>query len=121
MRIKSRTAPPDLKAMEDKLRAVTARKRLPSKRRTSSARHRCATRRKSSAKRSKAKAEWQSKHDDKNLVVTEDDIAEIVTAWTGIPVKKLAQEESERLLNLDQILKERVINQDKRSAPSHVP
>ncbi len=45
-------------------------------------------------------------------VVTEDHIAEIVTQWTGIPVKKLAGEESERLLNLDKILKERIIGQD---------
>lgn len=46
------------------------------------------------------------------LVVTADDIADIVTAWTGIPVKKLASEEEERLLNLDKILKERIIGQD---------
>ena len=46
------------------------------------------------------------------LVVTADDIADIVTARTGIPVKKLASEEEERLLNLDKILKERIIGQD---------
>ena len=113
LRIKSRTAPPDLKAMEDKLRAVTAEKEAAIKaqdfERAAQVRN---EEKKLSEALEKAKAEWQSKHDDKNLVVTEDDIAEIVTAWTGIPVKKLAQEESERLLNLDQILKERVINQD---------
>ena len=47
-----------------------------------------------------------------DLVVTEDDIADIVTAWTGIPVKKLADEEGERLLHLDEILKKRIIGQD---------
>jgi len=46
------------------------------------------------------------------LTITEDDIADIVTGWTGIPVKKLADEEGERLINLDKILKERVIGQD---------
>ena len=47
-----------------------------------------------------------------DLTVTEDDIADIVTAWTGIPVKKLASEEEERLLHLDGILKKRIIGQD---------
>ncbi len=46
------------------------------------------------------------------LVVTEEDIADIVTSWTGIPVKKLAEEEGTRLLHLDRILKERIIGQD---------
>ena len=45
-------------------------------------------------------------------MVRAGDIEDIVTAWTGIPVKKLAAEESQRLLNLDKILKERVIGQD---------
>jgi len=46
------------------------------------------------------------------LVVTEEDIADIVTSWTGIPVKKLAEEEGTKLLHLDQILKDRIIGQD---------
>ncbi len=46
------------------------------------------------------------------IAVTEADIEEIVTSWTGIPVKKLAEEEGERLLNLDKILRERIIGQD---------
>ena len=44
--------------------------------------------------------------------ITEEDIADIVTLWTKIPVKKLENEESERLLRLDEILKKRVIGQD---------
>ena len=44
--------------------------------------------------------------------ITEEDIADIVTLWTRIPVKKLENEESERLLRLDEILKNRVIGQD---------
>jgi ATP-dependent Clp protease ATP-binding subunit ClpB len=45
-------------------------------------------------------------------VVTEDEIAEIVGAWTGIPVARLREGERAKLLRLDQILKERVIGQD---------
>ena len=47
------------------------------------------------------------------LTVKESDIEDIVTAWTKIPVKKLCGEESERLLNLDKLLRGRVIGQDK--------
>lgn len=49
-------------------------------------------------------------HDD--VRVTVDDIAHVVAAWTGIPVKQLAQEESERLLNMEKLLHDRVIGQD---------
>ncbi|MGY4967917.1 ATP-dependent chaperone ClpB [Streptomyces nigrescens] len=45
-------------------------------------------------------------------VVTEDEIAEIVAAWTGIPVTRLQEGEREKLLRLDEILTERVIGQD---------
>ncbi|MET8796365.1 ATP-dependent chaperone ClpB [Nocardia sp. NPDC004568] len=45
-------------------------------------------------------------------VVTEDEIAEIVAAWTGIPVARLQEGEREKLLKLDEILHERVIGQD---------
>ncbi|MDD6095623.1 MAG: ATP-dependent Clp protease ATP-binding subunit [Clostridia bacterium] len=57
-------------------------------------------------------AKKSDRDDSRDMVVTEDHIAEVVTRWTGIPVKKLAGEESERLLNLDKILKERIIGQD---------
>lgn len=59
---------------------------------------------------------WESKRDVEKSVVTADDIAQIVASWTGIPVKKLAQEEGERLLNLEKLLHERVIGQDEAVA-----
>ena len=59
------------------------------------------------------KAKWQQTREGSTLVVTKDNIADIVTAWTGIPVKQLESEESKKLLNLDKILKERIIGQDK--------
>jgi ATP-dependent Clp protease ATP-binding subunit ClpB len=45
-------------------------------------------------------------------VVTEDEIAEIVSAWTGIPISRLKEGERDKLLRLDEILRERVIGQD---------
>ncbi len=51
-------------------------------------------------------------HSSDALLIDESDIADIVTSWTGIPVRKLAEEESERLVNLDSILKEKIIGQN---------
>lgn len=49
---------------------------------------------------------------DKQLVVSDNEIAEIVASWTKIPVKKLAEEETERLQNLESILHKRVVGQE---------
>jgi ATP-dependent Clp protease ATP-binding subunit ClpC len=54
----------------------------------------------------------QSSSGERNLVVTEEDIAEVVSMWTGIPVRRIAQEESERLLQMETALHGRVIGQD---------
>lgn len=58
------------------------------------------------------RSEWESKRDVDKSSVTADDIAQIVASWTGIPVKKIAQEEGERLLRLEETLHERVVSQD---------
>jgi len=50
--------------------------------------------------------------DVEKLVVTEDDIADVVAGWTGIPVAKIQEEESQRLLHLEDELHERVIGQE---------
>ena len=60
----------------------------------------------------KAKAEWESTHTKSNQIVGEEEIAEVVSNWTNIPVSRLATEEVERLRNLENILHERVIGQD---------
>lgn len=56
--------------------------------------------------------EWQIREVPEKMTVTEDDIAAIVADWTGIPVQKLAAAESEKLLNLEEELHKRVINQN---------
>jgi len=58
------------------------------------------------------RADWKNNRGRTEGVVTEDDIAEVVSSWTGIPVKRLAQEESQRLLDLEKTLHERVVAQD---------
>ncbi len=55
---------------------------------------------------------WESHQVQGTQYVTEEDIAQIVSSWTGIPVARLAEEESERLLKMEEILHQRVIGQD---------
>lgn len=58
-----------------------------------------------------SKSKWKEGSSSNEQVVTGDDIADIVSEWTNIPVKKLAEEESHRLMNLEAALHERVIGQ----------
>ena len=56
--------------------------------------------------------EWQEERDKERQVVTDEDIAEVVSMWTGIPVTRLAQEETERLLRMEEEIHNRIIGQD---------
>jgi ATP-dependent Clp protease ATP-binding subunit ClpC len=62
------------------------------------------------------KSEWQNKRGMVEAVVTAEDIAEVVSAWTGVPVTQLTEEETERLLKLEEILHKRVIGQEEAVA-----
>ena len=55
---------------------------------------------------------WKNEQGRSEPMVTEDEIAEVVAGWTGIPLTKLKEEETERLLRLEEILHQRVIGQD---------
>ncbi len=59
-----------------------------------------------------AKKQWQESQKDSCGEVTAQTIAKIVSDWTGVPVVQLTKEESERLLNMEQVLHERVVGQD---------
>ena len=60
----------------------------------------------------KVRDRWQKEKTNRKLVVGENEIADVVSGWTKIPVKKLEEEESERLKRLESILHERVVGQD---------
>ncbi len=60
----------------------------------------------------KARAKWQKEKNTRKLVVGEGEIADVVSGWTKIPVRKLEEEESERLRQLEGILHQRVVGQD---------
>lgn len=58
-----------------------------------------------------ARDEWAAKNERSSSVVTQEDIADIVSMWTGVPVSQLTEEESQRLLRLEEILHQRVVGQ----------
>ena len=60
----------------------------------------------------KLKEKWESEKESRELTVDENDIADVISGWTKIPVSKLAEGETERLLKLESILHERVVGQD---------
>ncbi len=55
---------------------------------------------------------WQSEQAENKPVVTEEDISEVVSMWTGIPVTRIASEESQRLMHMEDVLHEKVVGQD---------
>ncbi len=60
----------------------------------------------------RAKDEWAAKNERSGSVVTGEDVASIVSMWTGVPVSQLSEEESQRLLKLEEILHQRVVGQE---------
>jgi len=59
-----------------------------------------------------ARKEWQAQNSAEVPVVGEEDIAQVVAMWTGIPVTRIAQEESERLLHMEEAIHKRIIGQE---------
>jgi len=60
-----------------------------------------------------AKARWESQSSSERFLVTDEDIAAVISMITGIPLKRMGEDESKRLLKMAEILKNRVIGQDK--------
>jgi ATP-dependent Clp protease ATP-binding subunit ClpC len=113
VRLRAFTAPPDVKDLEKRIEEVRKEKEAAVNNQEfekaaklrdeeSKLREELETRR----------SDWQQKKGGEELEVTEEDIAQVVASWTGIPVRKLAEEESERLLRMEEILHRRVIGQD---------
>lgn len=112
LRIDSFTPTPDVRELEERVKAARREKEeaIVGEDYEKAARARDEEKRLSDELGEKRAAASGDEHGE--LVVSADDIADVVTAWTGIPVKKLADEEGERLRDLDRILKERIIGQD---------
>jgi ATP-dependent Clp protease ATP-binding subunit ClpC len=113
VRLRSFTAPPNLKELEQKLEEVRKEKdaAVQSQEFEKAASLRDAEQR-LREQLEETKRVWKEKQGQENSEVTVEDIAMVVSSWTGIPVSKLAQTETEKLLKLEEILHSRVIGQD---------
>jgi len=113
VRLRSYTVPPSLKQLENKLEDIRKEKdaAVQSQEFEKAAGLRD-TEQKMREELDMTKNEWKEKQGRMDTEVTPEDIAHIVASWTGIPVTKMAEEETERLLKMESILHERVIGQE---------
>ena len=112
VRLRSFTAPPDLKDLERRIDEIRKMKEdsIVSQEFEKAASLRDEENKLKEELASK-KDVWQIENSKNTQMVTDEDIAEIIGSWTGIPVNRLAQEETERLKNMESILHNRVIGQ----------
>ncbi len=113
VRLQSYTVPPNLKDLEKKLEEV--RKEKDAAVQSQEFEKAASLRDKEQRLREeldKTKNEWQEKQGQTDSEVTTEDIASVVASWTGVPVVKLKEEETERLLKMEEILHKRVIGQE---------
>lgn len=113
VRLRTYTVPPNLKQLEARLEDIRKEKdaAVQSQEFEKAASLRD-TEQKLRDELEETKNEWKEKQGRTDSEVTPDDIAQVVASWTGIPVVKLAEEETERLLKMEDILHHRVIGQD---------
>lgn len=112
-RLKAFVMPDGIKALEEEIRELDTQKEEAIKREAyEEAGDIKKQQQKKRDKLQKMTAAWEEERSSANLIVGEEEIADVVSMWTKIPVKRIAQAESERLMQLEQTLHNRVIGQD---------
>ena len=113
IRLQALVAPPELKELEQQIEETRMEKEAAIKNEEfEKAANLRDAEQKMRERLERERQEWKNNRGRMEGIVTEEDIAEIVSSWTGIPVTRLAQEESERLLNLEEVLHKRVVAQN---------
>ena len=112
VRMKVFSAAPDVKALEDRLNTVKKEKEAAVTSQDFEKAGKLRDEEQALVKEIDDKKSVAKEESDQKLVVTEDDIAAVVAQWTGIPVAKIADEESQTLLHLEEELHKRVVGQD---------
>jgi len=112
-RINSMTRPPDVKEIEKDIETIRAEKEEAIKAQD----YEKAAALRDSELHTKDKLErilngWREQRDEREVIVTGDDIMHIVSKWTGVPLNRMEQKETQRLLKMEEELKEQVIGQD---------
>ncbi len=114
VRLKAFTAPPNLKSMEQEIKRLEQEKASAVKSQDFEAAAKIRDKEKElQTLLDEEKDKWKNRSGKDIKEVTTEDIANVVSAWSGIPVTQLTKEESERLLNMEKILHERIVGQDK--------
>ncbi len=112
-RIKTVTAPPDLKDLEELLKKTSNEKQEAiNKQKFEQAAELRDKEKELIEDLDNRKKSWKQESSTNDTFIDYDDIAQIVSSWTGIPVRKMASDETDRLLNLEQILHKRLIGQE---------
>ncbi len=113
VKMKTYTEPESLKKLEDKIAVLDKEKedaiRVQDFEKAASIRDK---EKEAKEKLEKEKEKWENKNTKSVTTLTDEDIADVVSSWTSIPVKKLTQSENEKLKNLEQSLHQRVIGQN---------
>ena len=113
VRLQAFTAPPDVKEVELRLDDVRKEKEAAvHNQEFEKAAQLRDEEQKIKAEMDSIRKNWKQRAEGAELMVDEEDIAQIVATWTGVPVKKLAEEETERILRMEEILHDRVVGQD---------
>ena len=112
VRMKVFSAAPDVKALEDRLNTVKKEKEAAVTSQDFEKAGKLRDEEQALVKEIDDKKSVAKEESDQKLVVTEDDIAAVVAQWTRIPVAKIAEEESQTLLHLEEELHKRVVGQD---------
>lgn len=113
VRLRAYTVPDDLKGLEDKIKKLDAEKAAAVNEQDFERAAKLRDEEKSLKKELEdGKKKWQDENEKVTGEVTKEDIAYIVSNWSGIPVVQLTQEESDRLLKMESILHERIVGQD---------
>lgn len=114
VRLKAFTAPPNLKSMEQEIKRLEQEKASAVKSQDFEAAAKLRDKEKElQTLLDGEKEKWKNLSGKEIKEVTTEDIANVVSSWSGIPVTQLTEEESERLLNMEKILHERIVGQDK--------
>ncbi|NLK95597.1 MAG: ATP-dependent Clp protease ATP-binding subunit [Clostridiales bacterium] len=113
LRINSYVAPPNLKLIQDEIEQITKEKQEAIGMQDFEKAARLRDKEKEARiALDENKKIWKSQKEDEELEVTRENIAQVVSSWTKIPIERLNEKESEKLINLENILHERVIGQD---------
>ncbi|MCS7008912.1 MAG: ATP-dependent Clp protease ATP-binding subunit, partial [Chthoniobacterales bacterium] len=116
-RILSMTTPQEFKQLEEQIANIRAEKEAAIKAQDFEKAAQLRDREKATKDELEQKRKaWLEKRQEQKVVVTEDDILHVISKWTGIPLTRLEQKETEKLLKMEEELKTRVIGQDEAVA-----